>query len=266
MIRLLKIGLLKLATYRVFLVTVAVYAFFVLATPAGIVEFLRWLKSLGFEFGNFNPLNLPILFFPDIWQNMTYLYSIIKVLLALTVVVSVTNEFTNRTIRQNIIDGLSRQDFIWSKMLVIALLSTLSGVLVFLTGTITGLVYTPEVSFMDIWGSSTFVLAHVLDVFAFLMLAFLFAVLFRKAVLSIVLLVAYLPIEYIIASQLPYELKALEEYLPLHAINNVIESPFARYLFQEIQDEVSLWWALVAIVYSAGFMLLIQWRLKWSDL
>ena len=89
-----------------------------LVTSSGM-EFLKWLKSKGADFDEVDILRVPLYHFPDIWQNLTYISTYFQPILAIIVIISLTNEFSFKTIRQNIIDGFDRKDFLVSKLLSI---------------------------------------------------------------------------------------------------------------------------------------------------
>ena len=118
-----------------------------------------------FALNGFDPLRVPILYFPDIWQNITYVYTFLKIFIAILVIISVSNEFTYKTIRQNVIDGMDRMEFLISKLTTILLLSLYSTLLVFLTGLLTGIIYTPNYDVSDIFTGIQFVPAYFLDLF-----------------------------------------------------------------------------------------------------
>ena len=88
------------------------------------MELLRMLSRLIEGFGQeINIDRIPLYHFPDIWQNLAWTSGLLKMGVAIMVVVSITNEYTYRTIRQNIIDGMSREEFLLSKVYTNLLLS-----------------------------------------------------------------------------------------------------------------------------------------------
>ncbi len=100
MIRFLKIDYKKLKNYRTFWVlTILYFATMGLVTSSGM-EFLKWLVSKGADFDRIDILKIPLYHFPDIWQNLTYVSLYFELVLAIVVIVSVTNEFSYKTIRQ----------------------------------------------------------------------------------------------------------------------------------------------------------------------
>jgi len=268
MLRLLKIDLLKLVNYKTFWVMSGLYALLILSIPTSVMEFLKWLNAKGAEMfgGDIDLMKIPVLYFPDIWHNITYVFIFLKIFLAILIIITVSNEFSYKTIRQNVIDGLSRFDFIKSKLLMILVLCLGSTMLVFLTGLFTGLVYTPDVSIADMFSGIQFLFAYFLDIFAYSIFAFLLTVLIKRSGLTIALLVLSMPIEYTITANLPESLSSIIQYFPLHAINNLIEVPFPKYAFMEIQDTVSMTFVGVVVVYIALFIYAIYAKLQRSDI
>ena len=94
----------------------------------------------------------------------------------------------------------------------------------------------------------------------------LFSMVIKRAGLSIGITILYLPIEYAIAGNLPDSLEPIIDYLPLHAINNLVRVPFQRYVFMEIQDYVSMHDVIVVLVWSCIFIYLSYLTIKKKDL
>ena len=116
MIKLLKIDFKKLRHYRTFwILSILYFTTMGLVTSSGM-EFLKWLKSKGADFDEVDILRVPLYHFPDIWQNLTYISTFFQPVLAIIVIISLTNEFSYKTIRQNIIDGFDRKDFLISTL------------------------------------------------------------------------------------------------------------------------------------------------------
>jgi len=109
MLHLLKIELKKMTSYRTFWVVCGLYFITIGFSTASGMEFLKWLASFIDGFGeNLNIDRIPLYHFPDVWLNLVWWSGLFKVLLGIMVVISITNEYSYRTVRQNIIDGLSR--------------------------------------------------------------------------------------------------------------------------------------------------------------
>ena len=135
---LLKIEYSKLRYYRTFWVMLFIYALMVPLALMGIASF-----------------ELPPIFrgtdnltFPTVWNFVTYVASIFNMLLGILVVLLVTNDFNFRTFKQNIIDGLSKQQVILSKFIMILVLAFTVAAYTAILAIVFGYFYTDELTLM----------------------------------------------------------------------------------------------------------------------
>jgi len=70
--------------------------------------------------------------FPDIWHTVSWMSSWLMFIPGLLMIISVTNEYSFKTHRQNIIDGWSRTEFILVKIVLAFIISIISTLVVFL--------------------------------------------------------------------------------------------------------------------------------------
>jgi len=248
MIRALKLEWLKVKNYRVFWVLTAMYlaALLIIASAGGL--FLEWLKQQGADFEGIDPTILPIFDFPDIWQNITYLGSFVKIFLAFIVIISVNNDLTYNTLRQNIIDGLSKKEYLASKMMMIISMALISTLFIFIAGLINGSIYSHVLGTDVIFDELEFLAAYFYEIVVYSTLAFLLALIIKKAGFVIVALFLYTimfePIAVAILENAPYFENSIwpeiAQFFPIKSINNLIKVPFGRYLFMEIEDNISL--------------------------
>ena len=147
MVKLLKIELKKIMTYKVFWILMGLYfTFLILGILMAGFTINNWIDNLN----QHSPIPFPhvrFYFFPDVWQNITFFASIrfVLILPAIVVIILITNEFTNKTIRQNIVNGMSRQEFLLSKLQLIFLISLLITFILILSIFILGIANTDGV-------------------------------------------------------------------------------------------------------------------------
>lgn len=272
MLHLLKIDLKKMTSYRTFWVICGLYFLTLGFTTASGMEILKWLASKGAEFGaSININRIPLYHFPDIWQNLIWISGLFKIVLAVMVVISITNEYQYRTLRQNVIDGLSRWEFLKSKILTNIMLSFVSVAMILSITLLTGFIYTPKIEWDFFFMGAEFFIAYFLEVFAFLSYALMLGVLVQRSGLTIVLLMLSHMIEAIIKVNLFREnwsdqIGWLQQFFPLESITNLVPLPFARYALQEIQDYVSITAVLIALGWTALFNYFSYLKLKKSDI
>ncbi|MEA3443560.1 MAG: hypothetical protein U9R19_02415, partial [Bacteroidota bacterium] len=221
-----------------------------------------------------DPTIIPIYDFPDIWQNITYLASFGIILLVFILIISVSNDVTYNTMRQNIIDGISKSEFIKSKMMLILSLAALSTVLLFVLGIIHGAIYS------HVWGSRfifdelEFVAIYFYQIVLFCTMAFLLSLIIKKSGFVIVALFLYSlmfePIVVAIFENAPFFkdgwMPAIVQFFPVKSMNNLIEVPFGRYIFMEISDNISIKAFIITFGWFAIYLSGIIFILKKRDL
>lgn len=246
MIRVLKLEWLKIRNYRVFWILTIMYLLALVIIASGGTFFLEWLKSEGADFQGINPTIIPIYDFPDIWQNTTYLATFIKVLLAFIVIISVNNDVTYNTLRQNIIDGISKKEYIFSKLSFIITMSAISTLFIFVLGFINGSIYSHVWGTAYIFDEMEFLAVFFYEAIIYCTLAFLLSLIIKKAGFVIVALFLYTlmfePIATTIMINAPIfkdgMAPEIAQFFPIKSLNNLISVPFGRYVFMEIEDNV----------------------------
>ncbi len=193
----------------------------------------------------------PILQFPDVWQNITYIAGFFKIILALIVITSVCNEFTNSTVRQNIIDGMSRKEWLFTKIGLAKSLALFSTILILVIGLALGFTQGNQVEISTIFPRLDFVLAYFVELLVYFIYALFLALALKKTGLSIILLLVYdFILEPIISWSLPDN---VNRFLPMNTIDNLNQFPFTKYVEMEVQSVVSLEQLIWAIFYGLLF-------------
>ena len=195
---------------------------------------------------------------PYVWQNTSYLAGFFKFIPAFLMLFFMASEFEYRTMRQNVIDGLSVGEFFFSKifsLLLFALVCTLTVAL-----TTSALVFSyNDLAEVDFWQQSSFIIAFFAEVFFILSLAFFLGILFKKSALAIILLVLYY---FVIEPVFGFYIGSpVSDYLPTRPSRNLIPEPFTRlfkvnsFLNIESIDTVSIKNLLISFFYSIVLLL-----------
>jgi len=85
--------------------------------------------------------DLGVFNFPVVWHVSTYCISFLKIFIAIVIVSLTASEYSNRTIKQNLIDGLSKKELVLSKFYLATVLALIVTLLVFIVSLILGLIY-----------------------------------------------------------------------------------------------------------------------------
>jgi len=269
MIRLLKIELKKILPYRTFWVLTGLYFLLLSLFFMGLRGVLSGIKinQPKQPLNIADKFNIPLYDFPDIWHNLAFVAGFFKIILAIVILILITNEFSYKTIRQHIITGFSRLDFLLAKLGLIFSLSVGVTVFIFLLGLIIGLFNSGVTEIHLMVGKLEFVLVYFLEVFSYLIFALFIGTLVKKSGLSIGLLLLYtVIIEPIIGYILP---DVISPYMPLSSISNLIQVPnnsLMSLFGLHFQNYISAIDVSIAIAYAFVFIAAIYWLLKKRDL
>lgn len=267
MLHLLRIDLKKLTSYRTFWIVCGLYFITLAFSTASGMEMLKWLARTFEDFGSELNINrIPLYHFPDVWLNLIFFSGLFKIVLGIMTVISITNEFQYRTLRQNIIDGLSRWEFLASKMLTNVLLSLLSVVMIMIISFVTGLIYSPSINWNFVFADMEFLIAYFIEIFAFLSFALMLGILIQRSGLTIILLLLARMLELIVRENIDEALPWVVPFLPLESIANLVPFPLPRYAFQEIRDYLTAGSIAIAVGWAFLFNYFSYLKLKRSDI
>lgn len=255
MIKLLNIEWIKIRNSKSFKVLGVIWLLAFIAIPVGFNSLIEWFESLGME-GNdllpISPTDFPVFDFLDIWQNLAYIYKYITILLCFVIIVNVSNEFNYKTIRQNIIDGMSKREFVFSKFLIIITSALIASIMLAVLGFIVGGVFSPPSDIATVFKNFNFVFAYFLHLVLHLSYCLFFAVLLKRSGILIALLIFYTYIIEPTVTQIvsiPLNSEWLTKFFPMNASWNLIPRPVEKYFLMEVQDYVGFSDVAIALVY-----------------
>lgn len=260
----------KIKNYRTFWVLLAIT---ILSIP-GLNYLILSLMNNQFPKGKGGQTFLGSPFaFPDAWQTISYNSApLLFIIPAILVITLTTNEFTFKTHRQNVIDGWSRGQFISVKLFELLLLSIGCTVIVFLTTLVFGTLINKAPAGVSIWTDGRFVFFYFIQALSYLTIAFLLALLIKRAGLAIAAFLGYLLGEQIIVgiTKNIYHLD-IGNYLPEEVTDSLIPQPYARKMFQT-PAQIASWehhipiYLVLALVYLILYCVICQRRFTTSDL
>ena len=268
MLRILNIEWLKIKHSKAFWIMFGLFALCYTLTGILSKTVIDFMINKGpKEMRSFLDTGLPIFDFADIWHNLAYLGGLFKWILAFIIIISITNEFSFRTIRQHIIDGLSKAQFLQTKLSLIVALSLINVILIFILGLVLGLLYAPVHHFSDIFQNIVYLPLVFVEIIGFLCLAMLFAIIIRKTGFTLVLFTLYtLFIENFITAYFYYNLKWPIWYFPFRSVNNLIHFPFSKYVLQYVPSGFIVGEFVLACLWTLIFIYLSALIIKKKDL
>ncbi|MGY8923599.1 MAG: ABC transporter permease [Flavobacteriales bacterium] len=240
--RLLKIELFKLWHNRIS--KILIFGYFLLIFSIAI------LSTIKIEFGpiNFYLAEQGIFNFPYIWHFNTFMIALFKVFFAIIIVAMIGNEYSNKTLKQNLIDGLSKAEFLRSKIYAILAFVFTSTLLVFIISLILGGIYSDYDELPIIFTDLEYLVAYAVKLFGFFTFCLFLSILIKKSAFSLGFLALWQVIEGIIFGLMKWKLsdlipqvsvENLFQFFPLNALGNLIKEPFSRLsAVQNIADKI----------------------------
>ena len=229
MLRLLNIELQKIRYNKAARAITIVY--FVLIT------FIALIASIEFSFGDFNfrVADQGIFNFPFIWHFNSYMASLLKIFLAIVIVSMMANEYSYRTLKQNLIDGLSKKEFVLSKFITVILFAAISTIFLFIVSMILGLSFSDYKEFGIIFSDLEYLLAYFVKLVAFFSFCLFLGVLVKRSAFALGFLIIWFIAEKISYGLLKWEFfkdsdiaHNVTQFFPLEAMSNLIIEPFSR--------------------------------------
>ncbi|OBX21369.1 MULTISPECIES: ABC transporter permease [Bizionia] len=241
------------------------------------------LSSIKINFFGFFTLELGelgIFNFPLIWHITTFFASYFKFFFAIVVVSMIGNEYSNKTIKQNLIDGLSKKEFILSKFYTIVFFSLFATVLITVASFIIGMYYSSYTEASIIFRETEFLLAYFVKLVGFFTLCLFFAMLLRRSAFALAFLFVLYIVEWLVfwgayeifgSAETAFKVK---NFMPLESMYKLIDQPIQRIMMTKFPEKADLaydyavHWYEIAIVlgWTAIFVFLSLRLLKKRDL
>ena len=265
--QLLTIEWMKLKNYRAFWILLCVYIATIFGANCIIFYIQQKIYADKMAKGIANmALGSPPYSFPTVWQATAHVSSFLLFIPGLILIIAVTNEYSFKTHRQNIIDGWTRKQFTVGKIMVAALLALLSTIVVAIIAPIFGFMQgETEFSFEGF----SYIGYFFLQAMSYIMVAMLMAVLFKRGGLAIGVFFAYaLVLEQIVAIVLNHYTNYAGRYLPLETTDMLIPFPHLQRVMNKVTSSPPDYSFILvfALVYLAAYLFFVVRKFQTDDL
>ncbi|CAI8365366.1 MAG: Uncharacterised protein [Polaribacter sejongensis] len=176
--------------------------------------------------------------FPYIWHFNTYVAATLKFFLLLVIVSMMANEYSNKTLKQNLIDGLSKKQFVLSKFYTVIVFAAISTIFVFIVSLVLGLFYSDYNKLSIITSDLEYLVAFFVKLVGFFSFGLFLGILVKRSAFAIGAMVIWWMIEgayWLVALWLFKDAKeAMVKasnamfWLPLEAMSNLIKEPGSK--------------------------------------
>ncbi|MEO5775347.1 MAG: ABC transporter permease [Flavobacterium sp.] len=200
------------------------------------LTFLCLIASIKFDIG---PIHIRladqgIFDFPFIWHFNTYFAGWLKLFLAVVIVSMMANEYSYGTLKQNLIDGMSKKEFVISKVLTIILFSAISTIFVFIISLILGLIFSSFNEVTIIFSRMEYLLAYFVKLLGFFSFCLFLGVLIKRSAFALGFLLLWFVFEWI-SYAIAYNnfgnpglVTKIYDFFPLMSMWNLIQEPITK--------------------------------------
>jgi len=252
-----------------------------------ILSFIALIASIKFNIGSFQ-LHIAeqgIFNFPYIWHFNTYIAAILKFFLAIVIVSMMANEYSYGTLKQNLIDGMRKQEFVLSKFLTVVVFAAASTLFVFLMSLILGYSFSSYTELSIVFSDLEYLIAYFVKLLGFFSFCLFLGILVKRSAFAIGFLFVWNIIEGITKGILNFKLfpegktaDNIMQFFPLESMGNLIVEPFSRLsVIKNIQTaiggagngkdySVHITSLLIVLCWTAIFIFLSYKLLKKRDL
>ncbi len=276
MVRLLQIEFIKLWNNRAS--RVLIISYFVLLTSIALIA------SIKFPFGaDVRLADVGIFNFPYIWHFNTFVAAFFKLFLAIVIVSMMANEYSNKTIKQNLIDGLSKKEFVLSKFLTVVSFSLVSTVFVFVVSLVLGYSFSDYNEFSIVFSDLEFLISFFIKLVGFFSFCLFLGMLVKRSAFALGFLILWQIFELVFRGIARWKIfdsettDTIMAFFPLQSMFNLIKEPVTRLqavqsVAKQVGETIELdyhvhWYEpVIVLCWTAIFIYLSYALLKKRDL
>jgi ABC-type transport system involved in multi-copper enzyme maturation permease subunit len=251
-----------------------------------LITFIALFSSIEFDLGSvhFRLADQGIFNFPFIWHFNSYIAALLKLFLAIVIVSMMSNEYSNRTLKQNLIDGMSKKEFVLSKFFTILLFSLISTLFLFIVSLILGYSFSDYTELSIVFSDMEYLLAYFVKITGFFAFCMFLGILIKRSAFALGFLFIWWVLENIANGVLSWRIfresdiaEKIVQFFPLSSMSNLVVEPFSRLnviqtaatqIGSELDKDYSVHWyqLLIVIAWTFIFVFLSYTLLKKRDL
>jgi ABC-type transport system involved in multi-copper enzyme maturation permease subunit len=259
MLKLLKIEWLKVKYYKAFWIFLALYVVALYSINYIVYQLQDQIKK-----GNV-PLDIFPYNYPRVYQTISWASSWLLYFPGMLMILIISNEYSFKTHRQNIIDGLTRREFVVSKILVGLVICVLTTLICFIIAVYFGVSFSGKFSFDGV----EFIGYSFIQTACYLFFAMILAVLLRRSGLAMAVFFLYgLVFEQLIGGIVDNKVINSHHffyYMPLQSTDVLIPITFGKDIFYADAPS-SLTLVIIACIYISLYCFLSIKKFETDDL
>lgn len=246
-----------------------------------LLSFIALIASISFDLGpfKFHMAEMGIFNFPYIWHFNTYIALFLKFFLAIVIVSMIANEYSYGTLKQNLIDGLSKKEFLLSKFLISVFIAAVSTLFIFVMSLILGFSFSVDTSLSLVFTDLEYLLAYFVNLIGFFSFCLFLGILIKRSAFAIGFLLVWWFFEGIMRLILGIFLfnRSREsadfaaQFFPLESMSRLIIEPFTKNtVVQDMGTQIGLnttidysvhWYSVLIVLFWVVIFMLMSYKL-----
>lgn len=233
------------------------------------------IGSIEFDLGpfKFEAAKSGLFNFPYIWHFGTYFAAWLKLFLAVVIVSMIANEYSYGTLKQNLIDGMSKKEFILSKFLTISLFALISTVFIFIICLILGLKFSSFTETGIIFSDLEYLLAYFVKLLGFFSFCLFLGILIKRSAFALGFLFIWWIFENVFIGILKHKIfgykyndvtifDTIKQYFPLESMSNLIVEPVSRLNFvKSVGNSIGANFTKDYSIHFSNIIVVIAWTI-----
>ncbi|MGO4818039.1 ABC transporter permease [Flavobacterium sp. W22_SRS_FP1] len=236
-----------------------------------LLSFIALIASITFNIGVFklHLSEMGVFNFPFIWHFNTYIAAWLKFFLAIVIVSMMANEYSYGTLKQNLIDGMSKKEFILSKFLTVLAFAFASTVFVFVMSLTLGYSFSSSTEMSIVFSKMEYLLAFFIKLVGFFSFCLFLGILVKRSAFALGFLLVWNIIEGIAKGILNFKIfpdnniaDSITQFFPLESMSNLIAEPFSRLsLIKTIGTQIGVDDVKDFNVHYSSILIVVAWSL-----
>lgn len=233
-----------------------------------LLTFLSLIASIKFDIGpvHIRLADQGIFNFPFIWHFNTFIAAFLKIFLAVIIVSMMANEYSYGTLKQNLIDGMSKKEFVISKFLAILLFAAVSTLFVFIVSLILGLCFSSFNETGIIFSRMEYLFAYFVKLLGFFSFCLFLGVLIKRSAFALGFLFLWFVFE-MISYAIAYNnfgntvlVDKVYDFFPLMSMWSLISEPFTKLnAVRTIESQVGIENVKDYSVHISSILIVLAW-------
>ena len=248
-------------------------------TYFGLLSLIALIASIKFDIGpfKFHLAEMGIFNFPFIWHFNSFIAIYAKVFFAIIIVSMMSNEYSYGTLKQNLIDGMSKKEFIASKFVTVVAFSIVSTIFIFITSLVLGLIFSSYNEFGIIFSQMEYLIAYFVNLVGFFSFCLFVGILIKRSAFALGFIFMWFLFECFLVYTKFGLRNSVNRFLPLESMSQLLIEPFTKLSaiknintqmgIVNIKDyDVHFSTILIVLIWTVIFVSLSHWLLKRRDL